>query len=176
MTDRAHRTIMSFLGLRSYEVFRRGTASAPTTLGAFDYSCTLIRENHAALIEWMRNLPDIYETDRHIFVHAGICESAGDAWRERTPRETLLGAKRAAFGTFAKDIVAGHIGTSSISGNPHFHDVFWDGESHFYLDGTTSLSKFIPVLAYDEKTGEYGAFDEYGSIATICAGTSPQAR
>ncbi len=172
MADRSHRTIMSFLGLRSYEVFRRGTAHAATALGAFDYACQLIRENHSELIAWMRDLPDTYETDRQIFVHAGIDESAGDAWRKRTTRSTLLGSKRTPFGAFPKDIVAGHVNTASISGDPDFHDTLWDGQSHFYLDGATSLSKFIPVLAFDEKSGAYGFFDEYGDIQKIRARTS----
>lgn len=29
-------------------------------------------------------------------------------------------------------IVAGHVGTAVISENPRFHDIYYDGESHYY--------------------------------------------
>ena len=36
-----------------------------------------------------------------------------------------------------------------------FHDIYWDGESHYYIDGTVEKSDRIPLLIYDKKTGEY---------------------
>lgn len=56
---------------------------------------------------------------------------------------------------FYKDIIAGHVGTSAIAGNPHYHDIYWDGQSHYYCDGTVLTSGKIPVLIYDEGTGKY---------------------
>ena len=53
------------------------------------------------------------------------------------------------------DIIAGHIATSKISGDEDFHGVYYDGASHYYIDGTVVESGKIPVLAYDEKSGKY---------------------
>ena len=43
-------------------------------------------------------------------------------------------------------IVAGHTGTAEISGDPGFHDIYFDGESHYYIDGTVLESGIIPVI------------------------------
>ena len=44
------------------------------------------------------------------------------------------------------NIIAGHIGTSTISGDPNFHDVYHDGHNHYYIDGSTIVSGIIPIL------------------------------
>lgn len=59
--------------------------------------------------------------------------------------------------TVLQDIIAGHIGTCSVSGDRRFHDVYWDGASHYYIDGTVYMSKHLPVLMYDEETGKYSS-------------------
>lgn len=41
------------------------------------------------------------------------------------------------------------------AGDPDFHGVYHDGQSHYYLDGTVNESGRIPILAYDEKEGTY---------------------
>jgi serine/threonine protein phosphatase 1 len=53
------------------------------------------------------------------------------------------------------DIIAGHIGTSTISGDPGFHGIFYDGKSHYYIDGSVGVSGFIPILMVDTETGKY---------------------
>lgn len=115
----------------------------------------MVLENNRELIRWLRELPYFYETDTQIFVHAGIDEEAGDWWREGTPESTFVAKYPATFGPFQKDIIAGHIGTASLSGDQDFYDIYWDGASHYYIDGTVHVSKRLPVLMYDGQTGKY---------------------
>ena len=60
-------------------------------------------------------------------------------------------------------VVAGHVGTSEIAGDPWFHDIFWDGASHYYIDGTVLLSGRIPVLMVDTETDRYYQVTESGN-------------
>ena len=115
----------------------------------------LIKKNHGGLIAWMRTMPCYYETESQIFVHAGVDEEAGREWKLGTSEEVLLAKNPLTTGKFYKDVIAGHIGTGAISGDPHYHDVFYDGESHYFIDGTVVVSKNIPVLCYDEVTKKY---------------------
>lgn len=103
---------------------------------------------------WMGGLPLYYETDAQIFVHAGVDEEAGDLWRVGTPDYYFYGKFPATFGAFLKDVVAGHVGTYLMCGE---YRVFWDGASHYYLDGSTEVSRLVPVLRYDLETGRYAA-------------------
>jgi len=118
-----------------------------------------ILTNHSALIEWLKRQPLYYETEQQIYVHAGLDEEAEEYWKIGTPDEYFLCKYPATFGKFHKDIIAGHISTSSLSGDPGFHSVFWDGENHFYIDGETNVSGFLPVLKYDKLTSEYTSFN-----------------
>lgn len=114
-------------------------------------------EGDPALV-WMRNLPMFYETDTQIFVHAGVDEEAWDLWKCGTEDAYFCEKMPWSTGKFLKDVIAGHVGTYSISGDEAFHDVFWDGESHYYLDGTVQKSGHIPVLKYDIDHKRYTAF------------------
>lgn len=105
---------------------------------------------------WIERLPLYYETDRQIFVHAGIDEEAGDLWKYGSEDWFFYEKFPAVFGPFEKDIVAGHIGTVGMCGE---HRVFWDGEAHYYLDGSTEQSGMVPVLAYHTETGAYTTFE-----------------
>lgn len=126
-----------------------------------------------AFARWINRLPLYYETDDQIFVHAGIDEEAGDLWRIGTPDDWFTHAFPPITGAWddgsgegarSKDIVAGHVGTSSeyLGGREYWGRVFYDGESHFYLDGTTESSGVIPVLEYDIEHGIYYAWDKDG--------------
>ena len=59
-------------------------------------------------------------------------------------------------------IVAGHIETAEISGNPRFHDIYFDGERHYYIDGTVLDSGVIPVMKIDTKNSKYYRVTETG--------------
>ena len=111
----------------------------------------------ADLVAWVKKLPFFAETEQQIFVHAGIEEEAEDLWRHGTDDIMFCCKYPYTFGPFLKDIVAGHVATSKLFGNADKHDVFWDGQSHYYLDGTTEHSGQMPVLIYDTDTGTYSS-------------------
>lgn len=120
------------------------------------------------LIRWLERLPLYYETEEQIFVRAGIDEEAEEYWRHGTPDDYFVQKYPASFGKFYKDIIAGHISTSSLAGDEEFHHVYWDGKSHFYIDGNTVKSGYVPVLRYNTKTSRYSSFtkkiDCYGKL------------
>ena len=119
-------------------------------------------EREERYINWMRKLPLYYKTDTQIFCHAGICEEADDLWEVGTSDYEFTSKFPAQTGKFYMDIIAGHVGTCSISHNPNFHDIYFDGCSHFYLDGSALDSGKIPVLMYDTDTKKYYQMKEDG--------------
>lgn len=116
--------------------------------------------NDATLINWLKGLPFYYETDTQIFVHAGIDEEAEEFWKWGSEDYYFCSKYPHTTGTFLKVIIAGHISTSEISGNANYHKVYWDKQSHFYIDGDTRVSKTIPVLKYDTALGKYSSFEK----------------
>lgn len=113
-------------------------------------------------LSWMQNLPRFYATDHQIFVHAGIDEEAEDLWQWGTDDFTFTEKYPADTGHFYMDIIAGHIGTATISGDPRYHDIYFDGESHYYIDGTVLDSGIIPVLKVDTESNKYYRVTEAG--------------
>ncbi len=111
-------------------------------------------------ISWMENLPFYYVEGNTIFCHAWINEEAEDGWEYGTDEETFTWKYPVQTGKFHcggadMKIVAGHVGTSEISGNPRFHDIYFDGESHYFIDGTVLDYGEIPVLAVDTENDKY---------------------
>lgn len=111
-------------------------------------------------ISWMENLPYYYTEGRTIFCHAGIDEDSEDAWEYSTDEHTFTWKYPAQTGKFYcgdadMKIVAGHVYTSEISGDPRFHDIYFDGESHYYIDGDAIDSGEIPILAVDTVNDKY---------------------
>lgn len=104
-----------------------------------------------------------YETETQIFVHAGVHEEAEEWWKYGTPEEKFLCKYPASGGRFYKDIIAGHISTSQIANDENFHDIFYDGDSHYYIDGDVNTSNRIPLLKYDDVTGKYYSLQESGN-------------
>lgn len=107
------------------------------------------------LERWLRKLPMYRETERQVFVHAGVDEEAGDWWRTGSEDWYFCGKYPAAFGAFEKDIIAGHVGVPGIVGDPSFEGVFWDGQSHYFLDATTEETGRINILIYDAERDVY---------------------
>ena len=108
-----------------------------------------------SLLAWMQALPTFIETDEQIFVHAGIDEEAGYWWRWGSDPWELCGKWPATFGAFEKDIVAGHVSAAGLAGSDDFEGAYWDGQSHYYIDGATERSGRITVLRYHVECGEY---------------------
>ncbi len=126
-----------------------------------------LAERHSDLLRWYRSLPHYYETDKQIFVHAGIIEKSGDDWKYETDDFTYLEKYPAQTGAFHKHIVAGHVSVTEISGQHDLHDIYWDGQSHFYIDGIDSYplstpegERYLPLLLYTDENNT----DRYYSI------------
>ena len=115
-----------------------------------------ITENHGALIAWLRNLPRFHETEDQIFVHAGIDEQAGDLWRAATPDYMFTEKYPASLGDFSKTIIAGHVGTDQLHDDGS-HTTFFDGASHYYIDGSVEITGKVNVLRYNVPTSSYDA-------------------
>jgi hypothetical protein len=113
-----------------------------------------------AIINWLKALPYYYETDTQIYVHAGIDEEAGEYWKWGSEGYYFCCKYPHTIGKFCKDIIAGHIGTCTIANNENYHSVFWDKQNHFYIDGTTELSKILPLLKYNTNTKRYFSFEK----------------
>lgn len=117
-------------------------------------------------IRWLSLLPRYYVEGNTIFVHAGIDEEAGELWEWSTGDDIFTGKYPAETGKIEDlemMVVAGHIGTAEISGDPRYHDIYFDGESHYYIDGTVLDSGRIPVLMVDTKTDKYYRVTESGN-------------
>lgn len=111
-------------------------------------------------LSWFSSLPLYRVIGNTIFVHAGIDEEAAEAgywelgtgehfYTSKTPAET------GKIANFDMKIVAGHVGTHNISGQSDYHDIYYDGGSHYYIDGTVQISGEIPVLMYDTEREKY---------------------
>ncbi len=125
--------------------------------GIGDENTYVREEDDDRYLMWMQNLPRYYTEGNTIFVHAGIDEEAEDLWEWETDDYTFTEKYPAQTGKFYIEmkIVAGHIGTAVISGNPRFHDIYFDGESHYYIDGTVLESGIIPVIKIDTENNKY---------------------
>lgn len=116
---------------------------------------------HSELIAWMKKSMKLYyETNKQIFVHAGIEEikNANELWKVCTKKETYLSKYPPQKGSFYKDVIAGHLEVSSIKRNPYFKSVYYDDANHFYIDGNVVNNRQLLVLKYDESTKTYSSF------------------
>ncbi|MCR5654249.1 MAG: metallophosphoesterase [Lachnospiraceae bacterium] len=112
------------------------------------------------IIGFIKKMKPYYETETQIFIHAGIDEEAVsdisliDAWKYSEERSFYF-KYPATTGKFFKTIIAGHVGTATISGDHNFHDVFYDGKSHYYIDGSVYKGGKIPLLMFDSDDKRY---------------------
>ena len=72
-----------------------------------------------------------------------------------TGDEIFLWKFPAEQGSFVKTIVAGHVGTGDIARDRHFHDIYYDGASHYYIDGSVYKHGKLILMCYDEEDGRY---------------------
>ena len=118
-------------------------------------------------LNWMSKLPLYHVIGNTIFVHAGIDEEAAAEgyWELGTDEHFYTGkfpAETGKIDNFDMKIVAGHVGTYSISGDPYYNDILYDGGSHYYIDGTVHKSGEIPVLMYDTERDKFYRVTESG--------------
>lgn len=114
---------------------------------------------------WMKHLKYHYEAGNTIFVHAGIDEEAGDWWKWGTSDEIFAWKYPPTLGKIPDidmKVVAGHTGTASIAGDPTFHGIYYDGESHYFIDGSVGDSGHVNVLLVDTDQDRYYEVTEDG--------------
>lgn len=141
------------------EMYLRGECGLERMTSAYSYDDA----DGTDYTDWLENLPRIYQAGNTIFVHAGINEDCGEDWEwdydmftEKYPAQLgeIKGVK--------EKVVAGHIRTSEISGNPDFNGIYFDGASHYYIDGNVIKSLEIPILMADTATDRYYRVTEGG--------------
>ena len=117
-------------------------------------------------IFFMQNLPLYHVEDNVIFVHAGVDEDAGEEWDWESTDRDFLEKYPAETGHFSGEIiiVAGHVGTAVIANNYKFHDIYFDGDSHYYIDATVYESGIINILMYDTEDGKFYQVSEAGKF------------
>ena len=130
-----------------------------------------IKSNHKDLLAWMQKLKTFYETETQVFVHAGVDEDIPEEELEwctlGTPEYVLTGKFPPTKGHFYKDVIAGHVAASLVADDFNFKGIYWDGASHFYIDGSTTRTKKLLCLAYDENEKKYYEFMEDGTFKKI---------
>lgn len=116
-------------------------------------------------LAWMKSLPFYYCEGNVIFVHAGIDEELKEMWKW-TDEHTFMWKYPAQTGTFFENlkIVAGHISTATIVGDPTFHDIVFDGKSHYFIDGTVQESGTLPILLTNTDTETFYHITENGKL------------
>ena len=133
------------------------------------YDC--IKKNHKDLIQWLKKMPYYYETNTQIFVHAGVEEEIPEEEIEwctlATPEYIFTGKFPPTTGKFFKDIIVGHTSVAVVSNNEHMTDIYYDGASHYYIDGSVETTGKLLCLAYDEKKKVYYQLDESGERKSI---------
>lgn len=119
---------------------------------------SMIRAEHRELLTWLRKRPLYYESPEQIYVHAGVDEEAGEDWKIITPDHQFTHKFPAQFGPFYKTIICGHTGTGGMHKNGS-HVPYFDGQAHWYIDGSVEKTGKLNVLTYDTDTGEYSHFN-----------------
>ena len=155
-TDSEHRfnTFRTFFSedvFNEFEVFCRKASFVEMNKKAV----SLLEDNHKELIKWIASMPSYYETDTQIFVHAGVDEEAGEYWKWGASDEIFLWKHPETFGNFEKDVIAGHLGTGRLAHEAGFHDVYYDGMSHYYIDGSVYKHGKLLLMVYDEEDRKY---------------------
>ena len=79
----------------------------------------------------------------------------------------MTGKYPPSIGHFYKDIIAGHVAASHLARDFGFRDIFYDGESHYYIDGSAVKFGRRLCLVYDEKTEKYYQLEEDGCLKEI---------
>lgn len=120
----------------------------------------------AKYMNWFASLPRYYHESHTIFVHAGIDEYLGENW-EYTDEYTYTNKYPAVIGGIDGvdlQIVAGHVYTSEIANDLSFHDIYYDGFNHYYLDGDVVKNKKLNVMLVvtGEKEDQYFEITEKG--------------
>ncbi len=147
-------TLRSMLG----EVELQAVISAHVTLETAGAALKqALRDRHGGLLRWLQHLSLVHETDHAIYVHAGVDELAGADWRAFTPDHFYTHKFPASTGLFVKTIVAGHVRAGTLRNSQTGHRAFFDGASHWYIDGSVETTGCLNLLLYNAVTGEFSS-------------------
>ena len=148
-------TSKTFLSNEQYEHM----LTISSRLERLDFLKKAVWDNHKDLMSWVSDLRLFYETPTQIYVHAGVDEDIPEEEMKYctlcTGDYTFTGKYPPTKGKFYKDIIAGHVATSRVAGDRSYKGIYFDGNSHFYIDGTVNKNKLLLCLAYDEVKNEY---------------------
>lgn len=158
-------TIKSFFSTEQFSVMEK---QPEMTKGSYmeisKYIVEKMMENHSDLLHWLSNkekTPPYYETESQIYVHAGICEDDEKRWKHATKPSEFFWKYPAETGFFSKDIIAGHVSAMEVAGDKRYLGrVFWDGASHFFIDGEVVKSNTVPLLEYNTNTKVYTSYEK----------------
>lgn len=130
-----------------------------------------IKASHSELLKWLYKLPYYYETATQIFVHAGVDEDIPeeeiDYCTLGTSEYIFTGKYPPTTGKFYKTIIAGHTAASSIAQDTNWKHIYFDKQSHYYIDGSVTQTNRLLCLLYDESTDQYYEITEDGSKRKI---------
>ena len=143
-----------------------GRSSINHMIKSYDDELDQSDEKDDKYIRWLSNLPLYYVEGNTIFVHAGIDESAGEMWEWSSSEVDYLEKYPHSVGKIKNldmKVVAGHVGTAEIAMKGFFHDIYYDGASHIFIDGTVLDSGIIPVLMVDTDMDKYYRVTETGN-------------
>lgn len=113
----------------------------------------LINEHFSELISFLRNLPHYYETESHLFVHAGINPMLRD-WKNSTQQDFLWIREMFLFQKheLKQTIVFGHTNTSLLHGEDHFTKPWVNvRERKIGIDGGAGSNKHLNGVILDSK-------------------------
>lgn len=165
--DVEYRTTRTFLNEKQMEELHRINQRD----ARISFMISAIKSNHRDLLTWINQLPLYYETDSQIFVHAGVDEDIPEEEMEwctlATGEWTFLGKYPPSKGKFYKDIIAGHVAAKRVAGDKSFAGIYFDGESHFYIDGSGGDWSSLLCLAYDEEDGTYYDYKMDGTFKVL---------
>ena len=141
------------------------------------YFAKTIKTNHRELLSWMKKLRYYYETPTQIFVHAGVDEEIPEEdiayCALGTPEYVMTGKFPPTIGKFYKDIIAGHVAAKTAadcaghSEDQDFQGIFYDGYSHYYIDGSMPYTGNLLCLAYDEERRKYYELERDGGLTEL---------
>lgn len=152
-------TVFYFMngGLNTIKEFVR-KPNIPTNMDTFIQWATQIKDEYKDMIEFLRNLPYYYETDQHIFVHAGINPFLKD-WKKTAKyqfiwiRDEFLKNDH----NLEKTVIHGHTPTISLHKSA---DIYF-GNKKIDIDGACVYGYQLNCL--EIRDGEYRQFSvKYG--------------
>ena len=156
-SDAGLNTFKTLIPEKHFEQFSEHAKKASFTEMCME-AANLIQKDSGELISWIRKMLLYYETEKQIFVHAGVDEEAEEDWKWGTSDQVFLWKFPPVTGKFVKTIVAGHVGTGlpELMNDKDYHDIYFDGQSHYYIDGSVyKRGGVLNLLIYDPGSDRY---------------------